>query len=225
MFVSYIDHKKSNKVPESFPGTTVINPDVDDPADVLHENYRRYEGGVNEEFAFLVEYIMPAMYPSSARMGELTQNLISEIYTASDEAFALVVMYRDVENWDKQIPMMEEGKKGREIRMRSKMQDNGREKWSQKAIRVYRNLKKHVELRRQESKEMEEQFRLYMRKRERCDGSDKEEDNNDDDPGVDLSLWDADEYDEHQMAILKEAKEKGFTFEHEFSLIGNGKNV
>ena len=151
------DHGKG-EVPGSFPGTLKLRSGKDREP-ILHPNYQR-EASV--EFEYFVENILERVRPRRTKYKQQKgTNLISEIFTATDEAFALFVLYNEHHVWLEQDKLMKEGKKGSELHLEKRFV-NGRsgdkDGLPLKAMRFFIKLTKEVRTRRNETKDMERMF-------------------------------------------------------------------
>ena len=157
---------KDGKVPESFPGTVAI---IDDKVNntLLHPGYRRYKDGHNDDFEYFVTRLLAKLSP--LRTGFRTrkkEQLISDIFTVTDEAFVLFVFYNELECWQKQKSDIDNnGLSGRNL-VKAKKFCNGRsgnrEGWSKTGLDLFRKLVGEVKYRRDESKKFEEEMRARM---------------------------------------------------------------
>ena len=95
------------KVPASFPGTVALNTDS---MEILAKEYRRYGNAANEEFYYFVTRILSAINPGKTNFRlRKTKDLISTIFTVTDEAFALMIIDNEYSNWEKQKEMKLDG--------------------------------------------------------------------------------------------------------------------
>ena len=85
---------KKGAIPNSFPGTVAI---VDDKVNntLLHPGYRKYDNADDENFNYLVTRLLPTV--TTGKLGgynsRKTEHLVSEIFTVTDEAFVLFVLF------------------------------------------------------------------------------------------------------------------------------------
>lgn len=95
----FADSEKA-KVPTSFPGTVALNPDS---VEITANEYRRYGNADNEEFYYFVTRIMSAinLVGTNVKQKKATE-LISDIFSVTDEAFALMIIDNEYSNWEKQ---------------------------------------------------------------------------------------------------------------------------
>ena len=147
------------KVPGLFPGTLKLTSGKDKES-ILHPDYRR-EASV--EFEYFVENILERVRPRRTKYKyQKGGKLVSEIFTVSDEAFALFVLYNEHHVWLAQDKLMQEGKKGSELHLEKRFV-NGRsgdkDGLPLKAMRFFNKLMEEVRERRSETKDME---RLFM---------------------------------------------------------------
>ena len=135
------------KVPESFPGTVAIKEDIARNT-LLHKDYRRYKNGPDADFEYFVTRLLAKLNPlrTNFRMKK-KEHLISDIFTASDEAFVLFVLYNELECWEAQREDMKKGMSGRKL-VKVKRFCNGtsgkREAWSEKGMLIYRTSTEQV---------------------------------------------------------------------------------
>ena len=91
---------KKGDVPDSFPGTVAI---VDDKVNdtLLHPGYRRYDKADDENFNYFVTRLLPTVTATKTGGYKSQKNhrLVSEIFTVTDEAFVLFVLYNESSNW------------------------------------------------------------------------------------------------------------------------------
>ena len=92
-------------MPESFPGTLGL---VDDPNNegemMINPGYRNYSIANNEEFCYFVRRILPAINPKKLNFAkDCVHKKISEMFSVSDEAFALLVLYNELHVWKENI--------------------------------------------------------------------------------------------------------------------------
>ena len=96
-------------VPGSFPGTIglVTDPTGESQA-IISPGYRQYGNGDNKEFYYFVHRILPAINPGSNNFRQRkTTDLISDIFTVTDEAFGLILLHNEYHVWEDQ-----QGRKG-----------------------------------------------------------------------------------------------------------------
>ena len=155
---------KKKKLPELFPASLGLLCDSETHGTILSPVYRRYKDGKNEEFDYFIDRIMAAMYPRIGRQFSEKKDrcLISDVYTVHDKAYALLVIYNEIDVWNMQATKMESGKKGTNIRKRKKFCDGtsgNRQGWTRQGLNMYNRLCRELAERREESKEMEMKFR------------------------------------------------------------------
>ena len=90
-------------VPDSFPGVLKMNTtNKDEP--LLPKHYGKYGLEGKEEFEYFVKTLLSEVQPKRTRYKRLRgQETISDRFTASDEAFALIVLDNELHVWDEQI--------------------------------------------------------------------------------------------------------------------------
>lgn len=142
------EHKKKGIVPESFPGTLVITPNkIGNP--FLHKDYRQYGEEGNVEFEYFIQYLLAELNPMRTKYKKLkTKSRLSECFTPSDEAFALMILDNELEVWDKQIERKNmEGLTGSKLRIKKKYCSGYSTKkrgWSELGEKYYNKLIGHI---------------------------------------------------------------------------------
>ena len=80
----------------NFPGIVLSNDDGS-----LHPNYRCFEETGLEEFEYFCDRILSRLQSRDTRYKERkTKEPLSEIFTASDEAFAVLMIYNEMDRWE-----------------------------------------------------------------------------------------------------------------------------
>ena len=139
------DREKGGVVPDSFPGVLKINTtNKDEP--LLPKHYGKYGLDGTPEFEYFVKTLLSEVQPKRTRYKRLrVQETISDRFTASDEAFALIVLDNELHVWDEQI----EKKKGsrwkkNDLRMEKKYMkrhgSSGKCGWSKAGQKIYKRL-------------------------------------------------------------------------------------
>ena len=161
-----------NRVPRTFPGTMGLRCGEEE---LLHPQYRRYDSAESEEFLYFLTRVLSAVNAKAKSEFENKKSilLISDIYTTSDEAFALLVLYNEAHVWKQQYDF--------EARRSNDTTTNGNTKrkapryakrfcdarsgnkqgWSEEGQNVFNALCREVDRRRAEpaSKDLEEKIR------------------------------------------------------------------
>eukprot|EP00536_Pseudo-nitzschia_multiseries_P008390 jgi/Psemu1/20308/gm1.20308_g len=143
---------KATKIPDSFPGTVLIT----DTQDVNSINS-------SPEFKYFMKRILGAVSPKQTDFKRKSVRMtVSNIFTPSNEAFALLFLYNDYDSWLNTTKGM---------RLRKKFTDGksgNKEGWSNQGQDLYEYLVSELEERREEqqSKELETEL-LKIRKRKR----------------------------------------------------------
>ena len=137
---------KKNKVPESFPGSLMITLE-DGPMKYLHPDYRSYENDEWEaEFEYFMSRIMSAIAPSRNQYNKNCGRLqLSTIYTISDKAFGLLILYNKLHCWDEALEFESNSKEKRPIKTTSRKRfcdsTTGRKQgWSEDGRNLYAHL-------------------------------------------------------------------------------------
>lgn len=96
-------------VPASFPGTVGLvcgdngngGDDGDNGSVTVNAGYRRYGTEDNEDFYYFVTRILTAINPTNNYFEQRNHNeLLSDIFSVTDEAFALLVIYNEHDVWN-----------------------------------------------------------------------------------------------------------------------------
>ena len=160
------------KFPTEFPKSLEINPNKDN-FPILNQQYRKVDANDNvpHEFIWFVSVFLSRIQPLRTKFGEkCTEKLVSDIYTVSDEAYGLLVLYNYKEVWDKQQELKNAGRKGKDLCRKSKYIDSEsrcKAAWGRSGINTYNELCKYVEKRRDESKGFEKKVLEYFTSQER----------------------------------------------------------
>ena len=160
------------KFPTDFPGSLEINPNKEN-IPILHQQYRKVDANNNvlQDFIWFVSVFLSRIQPLRTKFGEkCTKKLVSDIYTVSDEAYGLLVLYNYKEVWDKQQELKNEGAKGKDLRCKSKYIDSesgSKAAWGRSGINTYNELCKYVEKRRSESQRFEKKVLEYFTSKDR----------------------------------------------------------
>ena len=155
------------KFPTKFPGSLKINPNKEN-IPILHQQYRKVDtnNNVPQDFIWFVSVFLSRIQPLRTKFGEkCTEKLVSDIYTVSDEAYGLLVLYNYKEVWDKQQELKNGGARGKALRQKSKYIDSEsgcKAAWGRSGINTYNELCKYVEKRRSESKRFEKKVLDYF---------------------------------------------------------------
>ena len=92
-------------------------------------------------------------------------HLVSEIFTVTDEAFVLFVLYNEFDNWEEQNKLIAQGMKGPELVKEKRFcsgKSGKKNSWSERGLNCFYKLVGEVYERRQETKKMEEEMRAKM---------------------------------------------------------------
>lgn len=146
------------KVPDTFPGTIALVHDKKGDI-VLNERYRTD----NEDFEYYIHRVLPAINPTNSKFNQRKcKDLISKIYSISDEAFGLTVIYNEYQVWKDQEEMKKRGEKGKMIKKRKRFcsgKSGDKQGWSDEGYSIFNSLCHQVQVRRQETGEFEEQLK------------------------------------------------------------------
>lgn len=95
------DDSASKMVPEDFPGTIGLVSDKKGKI-ILNPDYRNG----NEEFDYFITQMLSAIHPTFNKFGyRKNRELISEVYSVSDEAYGVLVIYNEHHVWKEQEAM------------------------------------------------------------------------------------------------------------------------
>mgnify|MGYP004529573319 FL=1 len=144
-------------VPAGFPGTLGL---VEDPNKegkvVINPMYRNYSTANNSEYFYFVSRLLPSINPKKVNFGkECSYKPISEMFSVSDEAFALLLLYNEHHVWidnmrngEQSVDSEDEGTSDtRKKKKRKRFCDpsSGRKQgWEWKGKKLYNTLCKQV---------------------------------------------------------------------------------
>ena len=99
------DDRRDKTIPDSFPGAVVINIKKDENGNYLSPHYRRQQ---SEEFKYFYNRILSAINPQIT-MWDKVKGLepLSEIFSVTDEAFALVMLFNELHCWEETAQIRE----------------------------------------------------------------------------------------------------------------------
>ena len=148
------DHKASpRRVPNSFPGSVaLVTVEADDlmmeDTINLNSNYRRYGDAGNAEFIYFVTRILPAINPAYSNFKrQKGTKLISEMFTVTDEAFGLIILYNEHHVWEQQQKIKEHLIDGSVTKEKKRFVDANsgkREGWEGKGKHLFNKLCKEI---------------------------------------------------------------------------------
>jgi len=148
-------------VPAEFPGSVLVNEKPDEEQNHLKNNYRRLDNGkIAPEFRYFMKRIMPAIAPYRSKYDRYkgVKNL-SQMYTITDEAFGLLMLLNEFDNWKAKAEAKASGEKAGYLRKKFVDGRSGnRAGWNLAGLNTYVRICKHLKTRRdeKESIEMEE---------------------------------------------------------------------
>ena len=160
-------------VPESFPGVLKLNT-TNQKEPLLSKSYGRFSVDGIPEFEHFIKTLLSEVQPKRTRCKRARgQETISKCFTASDEAFALIVLDNELNVWDQQT----EKKKGSkcmksDLRIEKKHMkrqgSGGKCGWSKKGQKIHKRLtdemvaQRKTGWRKQEERKHQEKFRDEM---------------------------------------------------------------
>ena len=121
--------EKGNIVPETFPGVLRISPNHENKP-MLNARYAKFGSKGVPEFEYFIKNLLSRVQLKQTRFRMLQgHHPISQLFTASDEAFALIILDNELHAWDQQIEMRK-GPGGRksDLRIRKKRAKEGNSK-------------------------------------------------------------------------------------------------
>ena len=160
-------------VPESFPGVLKLNT-TNQKEPLLSKGHGRFSVNGIPEFEHFIKTFLSEVQPKRTRYKRVRgQETISKCFTASDEAFALIVLDNELNVWDQQI----EKKKGSkcmksDLRIEKKHMkrqgSGGKCGWTKKGQKLHKRLtdetvaQRRTGWREQEERKCQEKFRDEM---------------------------------------------------------------
>ena len=137
--------EKGGVVPDDFPGVLKINTtNKDEP--LLSKHYGKYGAEGKAEFEYFVKTLLAEIQPKRTRFKRLRgHETISDCFTASDEAFALIVLDNELHVWNHQIQKRKGSSwKQSDLRMEKKYMkrcvSGGKCGWSKEGKKIYKRL-------------------------------------------------------------------------------------
>ena len=138
--------EKGNIVPETFPGVLRISPNHENKP-MLNERYAKFGSKGVPEFEYFIKNLLSRVQPKRTRFRMLQgHHPISQLFTASDEAFALIILDNELHVWDQQIEM-KRGSRCRKIdlRMRKKCiakgsKNSSQNRWTKAGATIFKIL-------------------------------------------------------------------------------------
>jgi len=157
-------------VPDYFPGCLSIHETDDPDAPVLHPRYRRKGTGSENDFYYFASRIMASIEPKLISFEDRKKDeLISKLYSASDEAFALIIIHNEYKRWRSQL---ERGTDDSVVEVSKRYCDpksGNQNGWSEEGIDMYCTVCEEVEALRN-NEETGKDFEQVMRERFRSTG-------------------------------------------------------
>jgi len=117
---------------------------------ILHESYRVSN---SPEFEYFMTKLLHRIGVNRIQFEKKkTTKALRNIYTVQDEAFGLLVLSNEYNNWIKQKEMKAEGKKGNTLRMKKRFVDGDSGRiigWSHVGINLFYELCQEIKILRQ----------------------------------------------------------------------------
>ena len=169
-------------MPRSFPGKVEIVSQGSKEQPGVHPQYRRYDNeniGENEDFYYFVTRILSSICPIQRDYSNRkVKFLISDIFTVTDEAFALMMLHNEYHVWVNQVEQERNGGDGNNStaeRKRKKKKycdrySGNKNGWSIEGLAVFNTLCREIAVLRKDpkrGKECEEKLRERLW-RENC---------------------------------------------------------
>ena len=204
-------------VPESFPGVLKLNT-TNQKEPLLSKSYGRFSVDGIPEFEHFIKTLLSEVQPKRTRCKRARgQETISKCFTASDEAFALIVLDNELNVWDQQI----EKKKGSkcmksDLRIEKKHMkrqgSGGKCGWSKKGQKICKRLtdemvaQRKTGWRKQEERKYQEKFRHEMGLQPASvttRSSANTEDSNNEDSDSEMEFGGEDDFEDHRSCLIK----------------------
>ena len=113
---------------------------------VLNPAYRTN----NDEFKYYRSRILAAINPTYSKFSQQKcRDLLSDIYSVTDKAFGLLVIYNKHQVWKDQEEMKRQGNKGKTIKKRKRFcsgNSRNRKGWSDTGMKLFSSLCRQVEI-------------------------------------------------------------------------------
>ena len=140
------DRKHGDVVPDTFPGSVSIDWTNSDEGKILNASYRAYGNADNAEFYYFLTRILASVNPVQTGFKSHKGKLkISDMFTVSDEAFAILMLHNEYDTWVK----FEENKVDPTVKKRKKRfcdADSGRrEGWAIEGRLLFSRLCEEIE--------------------------------------------------------------------------------
>ena len=156
----YPEDNPRNGVPKSFPGSIALTENSKGKIG-LNPDYRK---ATSDEFNYFFTRILSAINQMRTKFEDRKhKELISQIYSVSDEAFGLMIIHNEHHVWLEQEEMKTRGLKGHKIKKRKRYCNSSSGKkdgWSKGGVSLFNDLCREVKKRREETKQMEEDIKL-----------------------------------------------------------------
>ena len=169
-----------NKVPEHFPNKLLID---ETARDIIRPEYRRPNMFDDDQYQYFLTRILSAINPGVTNFNtRKSRELISDIFTVSDEAFGLMMIHNEYRVWVEQKKIKDgpdPRRKGREKKRYCDQRSGSKDGWTQEGMRVFSKLCKRVkELR--EGEETGREFEMLVKEKFVREQRGNNDDNNDD---------------------------------------------
>jgi hypothetical protein len=152
----YPDDNLRGGVPKSFPGSLALTENSKGKMG-LNPDYRK---AASDELTYFFTRIVSAINQSRSKFEDRKhKELISQIYSVMDEAYGLMIIHNEHHVWLEQEEMMKQGLTGQKIKKRKRYCNSSsgkKEGWSKGGVRLFYDLCREIEKRREETIPMEE---------------------------------------------------------------------
>lgn len=172
----YFNDPEEQKISEAsnFPGSLELmvtdkNGEIREKGPFLHPEYRRYTGDsiINDEFIFFVTKLLATICPNQHKFKKNNHiKLISEIFTPSDEAYVLVLLWAQKRHWEKQKTDIDRGQKLTKKKEENCLNQTGIG-WCKEEQLLYGAVLNEIKIRREEETSIQLEIHLrdeYWRK-------------------------------------------------------------
>ena len=166
--------EKGGIVPDDFPGVLKINTTNKDKP-LLTEHYGKFGLNGIPEFEYFIKALLKEVQPKRTRYKKLKgRETISACFTASDEAFALIVLDNELHVWDQQIEKRKgmsckkSDLRGMEKKHMKRQGSGGKCGWSKEGQKIYKRLTDEIVAQRksgwreQDERKYRDRFRQEM---------------------------------------------------------------
>ena len=150
-------------MPESFPGTVMLV--CEKGGQITNLQYRKYDNADNEEYYHFVTRILSAVNPIVNNFrGRKERELLSDIFSVSDEAYALMIIYNEYHVWENHMKRKDDPNIQKRPKRFCDPSSGSKDGWTLEGRNLFRRLCREVEKLRG-APDTGEQFEQKMRER------------------------------------------------------------